>query len=269
MTVLTVELMGGLGNQLFQICALIATALKNGQPFKIQNLKTLTHGTTRSTYWDTMLCSLKPFLCDSSLLNFPIYREPAFTYSDIPHFTGDTKLWGYFQSEKYFSEHKAIIWQLLDFDNKIQSAKQKYSTYYTGGSVTSIHFRITGYKEISDHHPVCTKEYYAEAISRINTERPEHMTYMIFCQPEDRDTVTEMITSLGLDNVVYIPDTVQDWEQLLLMASCNAHIIANSTFSWWGAYLANSSTVIYPRTWFGSAAQTSSADLPLCSWTCL
>ena len=253
----TVELMGGLGNQLFQICTLIATAIKHKQPFKIQNSKILTHGTKRNTYWDTMLCSLRPFLCDISLLNFPIYREKQFMYNDIPCITDDTKLLGYFQSEKYFSEHKNLIWQILDIDNKIHTVKQKYNIR----SVSSIHFRITGYKEISDYHPLCTVDYYRKAIQEVQAEE-----YLIFCQPEDRDVVEDMVKSLNLSNVTYIQDTIPDWEQMLLMASCVSHVIANSTFSWWGAYFSQSTKVVYPKTWFGPSAQGNTNDLIPNGW---
>jgi hypothetical protein len=50
---------------------------------------------------------------------------------------------------------------------------------------------------------------------------------------------------------IRVGDEASDWQQMVLMTSCNAHIIANSTFSWWGAFLASSKQVYYPSKWFG------------------
>jgi hypothetical protein len=253
--------MGGLGNQLFQIYTLLATSLRQRKPFRLQDSKTLTHGTVRNTYWDTLLAGLKPFLCNPTLLNFTLYREPVFRYTEIPCFTEDVKLLGYFQSEKYFHEYRDVIFRLLNFQENIASARQEHPEFFQENPV-SLHFRITGYKEISDYHPLCKKEYYQAAIKEMGASR----RYLIFCQPEDRETVQELISELT-SNAIFVPDNIPDWKQMLLMASCKSHIIANSTFSWWGAYLSGeSSKVIYPKVWFGPAAGSDASDLPLSCW---
>jgi hypothetical protein len=115
MVKLTVNLMGGLGNQLFQIFTVLAYALKNGLQFEFQDCKELPIGTVRPTYWDTLLKELQPFLTNLKSFNgFNRYAEQCFTFVPLPEFKIDTILHGYFQSVKYFQEELSVIRLLLN-----------------------------------------------------------------------------------------------------------------------------------------------------------
>ena len=97
----TIELMGGLGNQLFQIFTIISYSMREGKTFYFED-KSITCGWRKKLYWDTpLLEKLKVYVKDIITTN--IYNEPCFNYINIPSYN-DVKLFGYFQSDKYFKE---------------------------------------------------------------------------------------------------------------------------------------------------------------------
>ena len=254
--------MGGLGNQLFQIFVAMAHALRRGQPFTFSNCATLTVGAERPTYWETLLKGLKPFLRDRSLIQLPTYREPhmesGLIYTPLP--PGDNMmLLGYFQSPKYFEREYDIIMKILDIEKQRVSVAAELSELLINDPV-SIHFRINDYISMQDAHPLCTIDYYRQAIERMEcvdgVSTPRH--YLIFCQSSDVEAVRQHLQELGLEKrYTMVPPELEDWKALLLMASCSDHIIANSTFSWWAAYFhyrQAAPMVVYPRKWLGPAA---------------
>ena len=109
---ITIEILGGLGNQLFQIFNLISYGLSNKIPFYFEYKETPVRG-DRPFYWDNFLLSLKPFIKSTTQNNLPLYREEGFHYSQlIPYkqIGRPFKFYGYFQSYKYFrSKEKDIF----------------------------------------------------------------------------------------------------------------------------------------------------------------
>ncbi len=266
MTKLSVRLMGGLGNQLFEIFTVIAHALRNGMEFTFQNCTSLPIGTVRPTYWGSLLDGLQTFLIPKYTIDkYQTYAEPDYTYNVLPVFTENTALCGYFQSVKYFQDELPLILELLNIKEKISAMKKRFTDIFSS-SICMMHFRITGYKHISDYHPIASYEYYTWALRRLNPAR-----VLFFHQPEDEAEVLEMINRISADfpGIIFIqaPQFLADWEQMLLMACCDQHIIANSSFSWWGAVLAgNDNAVTYPANWFGPKATHNIKDMVLPSW---
>jgi hypothetical protein len=257
------EIMGGLGNQLFQIFATISYAVTHGQSFGFLFKEKL--GNNRITYWNTFLKRLSPFVT-FALPPMSVRREESFEYSPIlapltrtNEVCENVYLFGYFQSEKYFKPHIDVIKNLIGIDELQQKIFQKFDFLCDFTNTVSMHFRLGDYKYLPDHHPVLEYEYYENAVRYILNENDnQNITILYFCEKEDNNEVQDMIQRLStvFENTcsfVKAPDQIDDWEQMLLMSCCRHNIIANSTFSWWGAYFNNNldKIVCYPSKWFG------------------
>ncbi len=276
---ITCHLMGGLGNQLFQIFATISYAMKSRNTFVFSNEKTLGGNgcTLRYTYWDTFLSRLKTFLIDAIQNHIHIIREKDFTFNELPiqeMVNNNVKIFGYFQSYKYFIDNYKTIYRLLNVDSYKNGVLDKLQLSYTDlDNVISMHFRIGDYKPIQHIHPLATKDYYHRCLHYIcsQTHIPTY-TIMYFCEDNDIDDVDRIVNELKKDfpllTFVRGENKLADWEQMLLMSCCHHNIIANSSFSWWAAYLNSwcDKTVCYPSVWFGPAAPHNTKDVCPQEW---
>jgi hypothetical protein len=135
---------------------------------------------------------------------------------------------GHMQTERYFAHCADYIREL--FTMRKQLKKEDH---------TAVHVRCGDYG--SDYHPICAKEYYEQAFALVPGP------YLIFS--DDIDKAMELIP-----NSLSVPFYGHTESALRNMIACRRHIIANSTFSWWGAWLAESDQVVAPKQWFGPAA---------------
>jgi len=277
---LTCNLMGGLGNQLFQIFTTISYAIQSQNVFKFSNIEKMGGGncTIRYTYWKSFLSNLQPFLLNTNELPlFEIIREEGFHYTSIPKHTLVNKnicLHGYFQSYKYFHTYFQTICRIIHLEeNKAQVLKKsEYSTDFLNETV-SMHFRLGDYKHLQFCHPLMNYEYYKDSLKyiQVKTENTK-LNVLYFCEEEDIAIVKQTIHDLSCEfphyNFVRANSELEDWEQMLLMSLCNHNIIANSTFSWWGAYFNKSSNkiVCYPSVWFNKNIGNDMKDLCPLEW---
>ena len=171
---ITIHIMGGLGNQLFQVFALLNYAFNHKKKFKLPIYKEdivspLDNKSLRPSYWYNILSKLSPFLIESEYINIG-YREVAFVYNKIP-LIDDTsqifKLLGYYQSYKYFEENYELILRFLDFHNKIKAVREKYAHYFLLENTVSLHFRIGDYIINPAYHPIMSIDYYTKSIEYI------------------------------------------------------------------------------------------------------
>jgi hypothetical protein len=266
MSTISATLMGGLGNQLFQIFTAMAYAIKHGLPFTFQDCSELKVGHIRKTYWKTMLKGCEPFLNPLSSIKGQMYRESGFRYKTLPEFKDSVILHGYFQSVNYFKDELPIILDILEIPDQIASIKTRFNYLFTE-PICSMHFRIGDYKALPDCHPVAPYEYYQQAVKLSWCKR-----VLYFNEDRDEQECQAIIERLKAEfpdkTFIHAPAGTEDWEQMLLMSCCNEHIIANSTFSWWGALLGASSSVFYPVQWFGVKLRDSHniSDLVLPTW---
>ena len=275
---ITIQLMGGLGNQLFQIFATIAYAIEHGHQFVFPYTDVLLVGKARQTYWNNFLSNFTIFTTKSPVCKFsnndlkllPVLKEPSFKYEKIPHVSSNTSisLHGYYQSYKYFEKYQDKIYAMMLLSNQQKSVRTKYTNYLEGCNTVSMHFRLGDYKEKQQYHPIMPKEYYEKALfcilnTKYTFDTPIRVLY--FCEKEDNLIVMGVIEQLRSSFSKYsklvfvkVEDDMEDWKQLLLMSCCDDNIIANSSFSWWGAYLNQNPNkcVCYPYIWFGPAMGT-------------
>ena len=169
-------------------------------------------------------------LFDSNLFNsikWNHYLEKSFRYNNIVYNGGNVKFHGYYQSYKYLDE--IFIKSIFKIkDNIIQNILDKYN-YIFSRKTTSIHVRRTDYLYDNDH-PFIGNEYYNEAMQKMNSITD---LYVVFS--DDIEWCKHNITSREKE-MLYIENN-QDYIDLFLMSMCDNNIIANSSFSWWGAYL--------------------------------
>ena len=276
---ITCQLMGGLGNQLFQICATISYSIKHQKKFQFLNVSTLGGNgvcTLRYTYWNSFLKRLTPFLMNSLPPNILVIREKGFQFHELAIPTNNTNdhamIVGYFQSYLYFEPDYNTICKIIGIHQFQQSLLEKINDV-NFDSCISMHFRMGDYKNIQHVHPVLPSNYYSLSLQKIMQQPKSTMkSVMYFCEEVDLDEVKKVILCLNAEfpqlSFFRVEQSLEDWEQLVCMSCCRHNIIANSSFSWWGAYF-NSHTdklVCYPGTWFGTAVNHNTCDLCPPTW---
>ena len=248
---------GGLGNQLFQIFTAIAYALQEHDNFSFFYYKNIGY---RETYWDNFLIHLKKYTNTMNSVNVMTITEKDFSYNKLPKpFFKNILLNGYFQSYKYFEDYKKEILEMIHFQNHINRKKIMFDSLINNNNPTiSIHFRIGDYIYLPKHYHILKYKYYFKALTHLIFQLNNiPLNVLYFCEEKDVEKVNVIINQLkeNLSNIRFIqcPLHFKDWEQLLIMSCCHHNIIANSTFSWWGAYLNqnNNKIICYPSLWFG------------------
>jgi hypothetical protein len=274
--------MGGLGNQLFQVFTIMALSMKLKRGFIFPNKK-LGGDKRQNIYWDTLFAELKKDTFDTLIhkLQLPMYKETTFQYNDelqrhplVTNSHNGIMLFGYFQSYKYFDTHYSTIYKLIGIEQKKQELFNKLQTTSVDFDNTiSMHFRIGDYINIQYVHPIATYNYYESALSYISSNNPtKEYNIFFFCEDTDIGYVLNTINHLAVKFPSYKfirgDNTLADWEQMLLMSFCHHNIIANSSFSWWGAYFNShpDKIVCYPSDWFGPTIKNDTKDLCPPEW---
>lgn len=233
--VITSELSGGLGNQMFQIAACVSLAKRLGYIAMFDPNKHFLplQGRKFLTYTDNLYFNL---LINHNLPITQEYISEKFNYVQIPDIQPLTIIKGGFQSEKYFD--KFLINNIFRIKPNIKELLiNKY------GDVTnkvSIHVRRGDYLKLWPHHIFVGEEYYTKAIEIMGDKE-----YLVFSDD------MKWCKSFFKGKFDFIED--EDYNELYLMSLCGNNIIGNSTFSWWGAWLNQNplKKVIAPKTWFG------------------
>lgn len=277
------QIIGGLGNQMFQYAAGRALALERSQNLRLDLSGFagygLHHGFLLADLFD---CPVEA-ATESDVRNilgwqypssvrrlaarplFSAFRrkgfvvEPHFHYwPGIKNVPDECYLAGYWQTEKYFLEASPQIRKDFTFKTPFTGLNAVLSEQITKLNAVSLHVRRGDY--VSNHknkavYGTCTLEYY-RAAARYIAERLEQPEFFIFS-----DDPVWVKSNLHLDLPCHYVDHNQgseSYNDMRLMSMCQHHIIANSSFSWWGAWLNTNpgKIVIAPGNWFVNGNST-------------
>lgn len=274
---IVIKIQGGLGNQMFQYAFASILAKKNKSKLLIDDsIYTFTDKKTGFTprkfelsIFDCEFCFAKSkdklFFYNLSLinkikkklkLNYPkFYNEPEFEYSSkVNVLKYPIYFIGYFQSFKYFVGFEDYVRELFVFPtNKLSQKNKDLIPVLKNKNTIAVHIRRGDY--ISDpvtnqFHGSCSLEYYTKAIA-IVSKTIAQPTLVFFS--DDYQWVKENFEFLTADKIFVSHNIGGDsWVDMYLMSICSHNIIANSSFSWWGAWLNANPTkiVVAPKTWF-------------------
>ena len=240
----------GLGNQLF--C--VANVLSYAKDFdKLPYFPQIEENSAVKKYQSVFYKNLNVGL--SLDIHTDVYREKSFSYDKIPQMQGNILLGGYFQSSKYFDHNRDYILDCLNIEEKQEEIKQEYGDY---SDYIGVHVRRGDYLKLKNYHNVLELEYYKMAMKHFG----EDQKYIMFS--DDIEWCKKNFNFIS--NVLY-SKCKEDWQDMLLMSTCEkGQIIANSTFSWWSAWISNAE-VVAPKKWFANSINTK--DLYPTKWKTL
>ena len=259
---ISIKLQGGLGNQMSQIFTVLAYFMENKISFRFPSKKidpVSPYGEIykRPLYFNSFFKKLQPFLTDENFNNYERYYEQGHHYSKIPIFNNNTYFIGYFQPFKYFEKYKDNILKFIDFKTNKENILKKIINPLR--DTIAMHFRIGDYKHNPDAHPILNLEYYKMALQDIiDKTKKDNYVIIYFYEKKDIEKIKVNIKILQRKfpklKFISCQDDLEDWEEMIYMSLCEHNIIANSTFSWWGAYLNENKNkmVYYPSVWFGN-----------------
>jgi Glycosyl transferase family 11 len=284
------QLNGGLGNQMFQYAAgrCLAYSLKTELKLDISRFR---QDTFRN--YDLSVFSIRENIASDADLNrvrhplpwmikHPIKTLKSVVRQDVTvryvkesqyHFDPaffnlpeNVYLEGYWQSEKYFKKIEPLIRQEFRLHTEPKAPVQELAVRIREGNAISIHIRRGDFVKnaaTNATHGVCSPDYYHQAVEKISRQ-VDDARFWIFS--DDPAWVKENIT-VGYPSYYVSDHHFNNYEDMYLMSCCRHHIIANSSFSWWGAYLDSNpgKIVIAPKRWF-KKTDISTTDLLPESW---
>ena len=273
------RLNGGLGNQLFQYATAYSLAQRLGVPLRFRWDGRDRHVQRRLTLgrfgaeiervtqaervrwrllWPQVLIgrAFGSSLEDWAGAWLPVYcRERSeFEYEErFEHLRAPCFLDGNWQNPKYFENVQEDLIEQFRRPQLLSAAAERIRARIETANTVALHVRLTDYvwgPHRDLFHGVCDVDYYARALEALRQRVPD-ITVLVFS--DDLAGAAELLRDL--DGLEFSPGGVTDVEDLVLISLCRHHIISNSTFSWWGAWLAqhDEQVVVAPRSWMSPA----------------
>ncbi|MCX2724546.1 alpha-1,2-fucosyltransferase [Roseibium salinum] len=285
------HIIGGLGNQMFQYAVGRSLALASGQTLRL-DLYSMEEYSTHAYCLDQLRISAEV----ASKRDIPTKRrkggffakvqrvlrtsgnpvatvkEKGFAFDpSILSLRGSVYLFGYWQSEKYFSDIADAIRNDFALATPLTESREQILTSIRGSErAISVHVRRGDYltnPTANAYHGICETDWYRTAMRKME-DRFGRVTFFLFS--DDPKWARENIKSSSPIVFVEPRSDGKDAQDMHLMAACHSHIIANSTFSWWGAWLnpRKEKHVIAPMRWFKTDKHDTKDLIPL-TWELL
>lgn len=283
------QMLGGLGNQMFQYALGRKLALEHNTELKV-DLRGYHENSLRKYCLDNLSVCIAGEASKKEISRFADKTYPWYVrraaglmrvnkwlaqkgknsrhYSEKTEFTFDSKVlsWpdniyvsGYFQSYKYFEDIRDVLVKEFQPKKSAEGINANYLKDILEQQSVSLHVRRGDYVSnaaTQKHHGGCDLAYYKEAMRRMDKYCHGKPVYYVFS-----DDLEWVKGNLKFDRLVYFMDqngADKDYEDLRLMSACQHHIIANSSFSWWGAWLCQrpAQKVIAPKVWIKANPNT-------------
>ncbi|HET9747039.1 MAG TPA: alpha-1,2-fucosyltransferase [Chitinophagaceae bacterium] len=272
---------GGLGNQMFQFAAGKALAVSNNTILKLdvseydknklRSFDLLAFETEISFATRQEINELLPpnkwektFQYLSPLKKRSYYRERSFSFDGkVPKLGKNVYLKGYFQSEKYFAEAKDIVRKEFTLKEQLINHLAEFSSSLKNLNSVSIHVRRGDFStspETTAYHGTLDADYYNAALGLVRSRLTDPAFYIF------SDDIEWTKNNFQVSNAIFVSGqiTKNHFEDLYLMTQCKHNIIANSSYSWWGAWLNNNpgKVVIAPKKWFSKGPKDTRDLIP-------
>lgn len=288
-SVVIARLIGGLGNQMFQYAAGRAVAERGGVPllldvsgfenYELRRYELGGFAISSGIANKAQLAAFIPVPPQRGLwaalqrrligsLSRSVLREAHYTYdSRIELVQPPVLLDGYWQSEKYFAHIAPILRREFTLRPGLMNAANTdmlREIEAAGGQAVSLHVRRGDYvsnPHTAQYHGICTADYYLAAAARI-AQQVENPHFFVFS--DDPAWVQANLKLSHVTTLVQCNDAGNGLLDMALMRACRHHIIANSSFSWWGAWLNDSpdKIVVAPARWFAQAGNDTRDLIP-------
>lgn len=237
---------GRLGNQMFQYAAILGISEKTGYEF----------GYAPGRLLDCFDIKLGKTLSGPEPVKY-LYAERGFDFSpEVFSCPDSVDFVGYYQSEKYWNHCRERVVEQFKFRNSILLPAEGF---------TSLHIRRGDYVQLKDTHTcLADTDYYESSIEAINPEK-----LIVFTDDTTWLEGSGFLPKWSRDRKVEVCSLESDFDELQLMSRATHAIMANSSFSWWGAYLGphqRGGRVIAPAKWFGHQGPRSWKDIYCEGW---
>lgn len=238
---------GRLGNQMFQVAATLSAAKRAGTKALFPR------GSQVESVFTLEDCNFNDLISPEFA-----YFERSFEFdSNFTRVPDSCNLHGYFQSEKYFKDFNDDIIKNFSFRSDVRSKASQ--SLKSGEATCSVHVRRGDYVNLSEIHCFPGNDYYVSSMERVRSKFG-NVRFLIFS--DDIEWCKNSKIFEGCD----FSDAGLDSVEMCMMSMCKFHIIANSSFSWWGAKLASSELTIAPSKWFGPGGPGNWRDVYCENW---
>jgi hypothetical protein len=277
-----VEISEGLGNQMFQYATGRALAIRqhsqlllNLRWYKLTNYRSYGLCNFKIQTQEADYLTLFPYLRKSQTVlraitgqNSKNWVTPSSNRFDpsVLNRQGTTYLTGLFQSELYFQNCSDEIRREFQLKDDLPASLKDIQSQMGQTNSVSLHVRRGDYTGVTLNNYALPTEYYLSAM-RLVESRIKNPTFFVFS--DDPEWVR---SNLAIGRSVVVSGVgARDYEEMHLMSSCQNHVIANSTFSWWGAWLNPKSdkVVVAPKQWFRQGSDLDTTDIVPKSWILL